>query len=227
MLQIRLLGCYKCAFLWNMVVIRFILFSLVNLFLSKQFVQCCIACLETKCWFWKDLIQTLAPKQHYNYNNSNKIFIWVLHPMDNQMFVFFFFLKCINQRKFTLQWYYPRLSPGVDWKKTEVSMEIKLKRRNLCAQSNMSPCSASYQASSVSVYKEMLLKLFGPFDFLCCFWTLHFNCDFSTWPQAPASWPPPLLFSPPPCGCSSLEPPELLHTYPHTYIKWEVAVLLS
>lgn len=72
------------------------------------------------------------------------------------------------------------------------------RRRNLCEvltsfKSNMIPYAASYdcchQAPSVSGYKEILLKLFGPFDFLCFFWTLHFNCDFSAWPQASA-WPP-------------------------------------
>lgn len=103
------------------------------------------------------------------------------------------------------------------------------------SQSSTPVCSIRLQSSTLSSprARRIPLEALQPFWLFLLLLNSPFqDCDFSTWPQAsdltPSPQPPPLQPSwLLPRGFSGLEPPEFLHTYPHTYIKWEVAVLLS
>lgn len=106
---------------------------------------------------------------------------------------------------------------------------------SLLSQSSTPVCSIRLQSSTLSSprARRIPLEALQPFWLFLLLLNSPFqDCDFSTWPQAsdltPSPQPPPLQPSwLLPRGFSGLEPPEFLHTYPHTYIKWEVAVLLS
>lgn len=106
---------------------------------------------------------------------------------------------------------------------------------SLLSQSSTPVCSIRLQSSTLSSprARRIPLEALQPFWLFLLLLNSPFqDCDFSTWPQAsdltPSPQPPPLQPSwLLPQGFSGLEPLEFLHTYPHTYIKWEVAVLLS